>query len=121
MSARTDDDSVLPHEAAAPAFIVTPAKAGVHAGTGTTVERWTPAFAGVTGGGATLELSPSSRRKPGSIAGQRDAAKWIPAFAAMTMNRSAQYPLHAMTVHLCVPARESALSIARRAAKETAA
>ena len=51
MSARIDDASVLPHarsadEAAAPALIVTPAKAGVHAGTGTVVERWTPAFAG---------------------------------------------------------------------------
>jgi hypothetical protein len=57
MSARTDDASVLPDagsadEAAAPALIVTPPKAGVHAGTGTVVERWTPAFAGVTGGAA---------------------------------------------------------------------
>ena len=54
MTARTDD-SVLPYagsegEAAAPALIVTPAKAGVHGGTGTVVDRWTPAFAGVTFG-----------------------------------------------------------------------
>jgi hypothetical protein len=30
-------------------------------------------------------LHPSSRRKPGSIAEQRDAVNWIPAFAGMTI------------------------------------
>ena len=41
---------------------------------------------------------PSSRRKPGSISGlldtgteQRDAAKWIPAFAGMTIDGSWRY------------------------------
>ena len=29
-------------------LIVTPAKAGVHAGTKAVVDKWTPAFAGVT-------------------------------------------------------------------------
>jgi hypothetical protein len=55
MSVRIEEDGPLPHagiedEAAAPALIVTPAKAGVHAGTVTVVDGWTPAFAGVTGG-----------------------------------------------------------------------
>ena len=37
-------------------FFVTPAKAGVHAGTATVADRWTPAFAGVTGGRIMPEI-----------------------------------------------------------------
>jgi hypothetical protein len=33
-------------------------------------------------------LHPSSRRKPGSIAEQRDAVKWTPAFAGMTIKEA---------------------------------
>jgi hypothetical protein len=33
-------------------------------------------------------LASSSRRKPGSIAEQRDAVKWIPAFAGMTIKEA---------------------------------
>jgi hypothetical protein len=41
-----------------PALIVTPAKAGVHAWT-SAAAGWTPAFAGVTGGGGGVSRSRS--------------------------------------------------------------
>ena len=66
MSVRIEEDGPLPHagsedEAAAPALIVTPAKAGVHAVTGTGGDRWIPAFAGMTGGAGACHLCHDQR------------------------------------------------------------